>query len=382
VQAARASFRNLVVESSGALRVTVPELHSEALKIGWGAPEFNLSFSRAHATELELTRASMQMRASGVALQDVEYHAGAVRAGHAKLERIEGNMVLEKSASVPDRNSQRPSVAPQRPSAVPPEPALWDRKLLDHLSGNLNVDVEVDLAVPIIGRRRATHELRVPIDDGSLDYLVLESGLSRLEDSLLDFAVRDGALVLEVGIPLVGVRGRGKPLVIWDLSPEDYRLAERNRVRLAVLPKARLSSPRQSEPPPDPGSNGGSRFALRHLTLANVDTNLALTPQPEPMNAPLRELVIGALHMQGTIHHDPESPPREGVLRVDADKLTAMVQDLPLGPQSLTVSTHLSRVEDATLRFEGTRLAQITLALTDLALEALAFGRTAAASIA
>ena len=116
--------------------------------------------------------------------------------------------------------------------------------------------------------------------------------------------------------------------MIWDLTPEDYRLAERNRVRLAVLPKARLSSPRQSEPPLEPGSNSnGSRFALRHLTLANIDTDLSVSPQKSSMNAPLRELVVGALHVQGTVHHDPESLPRGGILRLDADKLTATLPD-------------------------------------------------------
>ena len=38
------------------------------------------------------------------------------------------------------------------------------------------------------------------------------------------------------------------------------------------------------------------------------------------------------------------------------------------------MSLHLSRMEDASLRFEGTRLAQITLALTDLELDTVAFG--------
>ena len=367
VQATQATFRNLVVESSGAVRVLVPLLRSESLKIGWGEPVFNLSFVRAEGAELELTQASTQLRCSGIALRDVEYQASALKAGSAKLERVEGNLTFAPAKAT------SASIPPEPPSARPHAP-LWDEALLDHLSGNLNVDVEVDIAVPIIGHRRATHELRVPITDGSLDYLVLESGLSRLEDSLLDFAVREGALVLEVGIPLVGVRGRGKPLVIWDLSPEDYRLAERNRVRLAVLPKARLSSPRQSEPPPEPGGNGnGARFALRHMTLANIDTDIAVSPQREPMQAALRELAVGTLHVQGAVHHDPDSAPRAGLLRLDADRITAIIQALPVAHHELGLSARLSRMEDATLRFEGTRLTQVTLALTELELDGLAY---------
>lgn len=367
VQAAQATFRNLVVESSGAVRVVVPQLQSESLKIGWGEPAFNLSFTSADAAELELTRASAQLRGSGITLRDVEYHASTIKAGRAKLERVEGNLTLEPSKASPVESPEKPA-----PSVA--QTSLWDQALLDHFSGNLNVDVEVELAVPIIGHRRATHELRVPVADGSLDYLVLESGLSRLEDSLLDFAVREGALMLEVGIPLVGVRGRGKPLVIWDLTPEDYRLAERNRVRLAVLPQARLASARQSEPPPEPGANGnGSRFALRHMTLANIDTDIAVSPQRQPMNAALRELAVAALHIQGTVHHDPESPPRAGLLRLDADRITSVVQGLPVGQHELGLSARLSRMEDATLRFTGVRLTQITLALTELELDGLAF---------
>ncbi|MFT3926213.1 MAG: hypothetical protein QM778_26950 [Myxococcales bacterium] len=385
VQADVAVFRNLVVESAGALRVAVPELRAEALHIGWGDPEFKLSFGQLRAPELELTQANVQLRGSAVALEQGSYQAGSIQARRAKLERVEGNLSLPPAPKPPEPRQSRPpeprqSRAPGAPSTNP----LWDRSLLDRVSGNLNVDVEVDLAVPIIGRRRATHEIRVPIADGSLDYLVLESGLSRLEDSLLDFAVREGALVLEVGIPLVGVRGRGKPLVIWDLTPEDYRLAERNRVRLAVLPQARLSSPRQSEPPPEPSANGGSgpRFALRHMTLANIDTDFSLAPQARPMNAALRELVLGSLRVQGTVHHDPESAPRAGLLRVDGDKLTASVHAMPLGSSVLTSSAHLTRLEDATLRFEDTRLAQVTLVLTTLELDGLDFGPAQAPGLA
>ena len=92
------------------------------------------------------------------------------------------------------------------------------------------------------------------------------------------------------------------------------------------------------------------------------------------MNAPLRELVVGGLHVQGTIHHDPESAPRSGILRLDADRIATTIHGLPLGQNELSMSMHLSRMEDASLRFEGTRLAQVTFALTDMALDAVAFG--------
>src|SRR5690606_11056084 len=100
-------------------------------------------------------------------------------------------------------------------AALPQRRPWLDWNLLDSLTGHAHVDVGIDITLPLIGRRRAVHQLRVGVQQGRIDYRALESDLSALEDALLDFSVRDDALVLELGIPLLPTRGMGKPLIRW-----------------------------------------------------------------------------------------------------------------------------------------------------------------------
>lgn len=360
VRAEAATFRSLRVQS-GELSLTCPALEAENLTIGWGDPAFRLDCDVAKAPEWTLSYGAWSSRASGIELGQVHVRGGEVQIHKASLARVEASSEFSTSAERPPK---------ERAESSESELPLWDPALLDGLSGKLIADIEVDLSVPYLGHRRATHELRTPVENGSVDYLVLEKGLSRLEDSLLDFAVRDGALVLELGLPLISSRGRGKPIVIWDLSPEDYRLAEQNRVRLAVLPQLRLASARQSEPPADP-SSGQSRFSLISLSVADVHTDLALAPRPKFMHAVLSELLFDALHVQGTVHHDAAAPSRAGLLRADADRVTCTLQRLALGSNELGLTVHLGRLEDATLGFLGTRLSQLTCALSELSFESV-----------
>lgn len=359
VRAEKATFRGLHVQS-GELSITSPALDVENLTIGWGDPQFRIDCDAARAEECAFKRDAWSARASGLELSQVHVRGSEVSVDRVRFAHVEGSAEFAHG---------RPSEP--RPQATTPKLPLWDMALLDRLAGNLIADIEVDLSVPILGRRRATHELRVPVENGSLDYITLEKGLSRLEDSLLDFAVRDGGLALELGLPLIGSRGRGKPILIWDLSPEDYRLAEQKRVRLAVLPKLRLASARQSEPPPPESGANPSRFSLRSLSVANVHTDLSLGPRPLPMSAMLSELVFQSLHLQGTVHHDPEAPSRAGLLRTDADRVTATLQALPLGTSELGLTLRLGRLEDASLRFDDIRLRHVSCALTELSLESV-----------
>ncbi len=132
--------------------------------------------------------------------------------------------------------------------------------LLDGLAGEINVDLALDLTVPVIGRRRATHRFRIPIVDGVVDYMGLEGDLSTLESALLDFAIRDAALVLEMGNPVPPETRPRKPILQWDLAPAGLDLARRDRIRLAMLPRFRTVA---GTPDPPGSPSDSSRFAIR-----------------------------------------------------------------------------------------------------------------------
>jgi hypothetical protein len=379
VSAERASFGALVVEA-GTLRIACPTLQVEALGIGWGEPAFRLSCSKVSAAQLELASGGLVTHAHDVALLDVRVDQGEVRTGSVRIARIDGNAAFLRPTESAGADAHAAKRTSNPPSVRPP---LWDEKLLDGLSGRVSADVEVDLAVPVIGGRHAVHEIRLPIESGTIDYLALEGGLSRLEDALLNFSVRDGALVLELGFPLIGPRGHGKPLLVWDLGPDDGRLAEQNRVRLAVLPHAH--TPSQPNAPEtkeeaEPSQQGSSGFGLRSLSLENVDTQLSLPPQPMPMNASLQTLAFSSLQLKGSVHHDSDKPglePREhdrdGRLYADADNLMVRMRELSVEGHELSLAAQLGRLKDVVLRFEDTHLAQASGVITQIAVDDLKF---------
>ena len=386
VRASKATFRGLLVKR-GALQIACAALDVDALKIGWGNPAFALSCAKAVTAELELTGAGSKVRAKDIALSGVDVNDGDVVAASLRLARVEADVTFVQS----NKKAVEPALKKEAAGKLP----LYDERLLDGLSGRIKADVEVGFAVPIIGSRHALHELRLAVESGAIDYLKLEGGLSRLEDALLNFAVRDAGLALELGFPLVGRRGHGKPLVVWDLSPEDLRLAELNRVRLAVLARPRAArSPEPSEPPKaqvdEDKDEANSRFALRELSVGNIDTELSLSPQPASMTASVEQISFGKVHVQGTVHHDVEArgltddegkqPNRDGSLRVEAENVALKLREFAMEAHELSIAAKLGRVEGLALRFEDTHLAQVTGVVTDLAFDGVKFELASAES--
>jgi hypothetical protein len=238
--------------------------------------------------------------------------------------------------------------------------------LLDGLAGQLDVDLGLDLTVPVLGRRRATHKFRIPIESGTVDYLKLENDLSTLEDALLDFAMRDGGLVLEMGIPFVPTRGKGKPILRWNVEGDDLVLARKDRIRLAMLPQFRMAAE-------DSGDGGGkSRVALRELSLRNLEAKLRLEHDVPPAALPLRR--VGELAVRADLHHAVETRPRDGtagarIAGVELGAMSIVLGIMSLGFRALTVTTADIDAELAGLqprgvraRIQGLRIAELDLA--------------------
>jgi len=277
-----------------------------------------------------------------------------VRVADVHVSQAEGELELQPS-------SGRGGAAPLVP---------WE--VLDGLSGSLDVDVHVDLKVPVIGGRRAMHPLRISIEEGTINYLALERNLSALEDSLLDFAVREESLVLERGIPLLPTRGRGQPLVRWPLDQRDLALTSQDRVRLAVLPHFRLETTQEDEP----GEDGprDAAVALRQLSFANVQALLRLDTIGAA-ETPLRDVSFQELRVQGSVHHLPDTEPREGEITAQLFDLRGLIEQLPLGTKHLDVgSFSLARIGDLRARFRGIRPHEITIDMADLRATSLCLG--------
>jgi hypothetical protein len=235
----------------------------------------------------------------------------------------------------------RPSAPRDAEAASAPEakaPPFFDFRALDGLSGEIDVDVDVDITVPIIGHRKATHRLRVPVAGGALDFRALEDNLATLENAVLDFSAKDGALRLERVNPLFPARGHGKPIIVWDLDAPDFALAEQNRVRLAVLPRARLAD-HDAESEPEPAEpTKKSPVALERLALHRIDVKLALAAIEGDLGGQFRPRSIGAIALKGSVDHAPSaSAPAAGAVVGELSAVSASLAGLPLGASLLDV---------------------------------------------
>jgi len=244
-----------------------------------------------------------------------------------------------------------------------------DRMLLDQLHGQLDVDLTVDATFPVIGRRRATHHFRVPIEHGTINYRELERDLARLEDAVIDFSVRDVRLVLERDVPLIP--GLHKPLVLWPLSDVELALAKKRVVRLRSLLAYQL--PEKSA---EDAAEEKSRVNLRSLDFENISVAVALLEPPdegaEPSTAPsgpVPHATLGDLRVMGFLRHSAHDDPDAGAVTATAGALDATVRQLRLGRvQMAAQSARLDAIEEATLSFEGLRPRRLAVTLRGLRL--------------
>jgi hypothetical protein len=320
-------------------------------------------------------------------LHDAAAHELAIAGGDVRVGRLEIRTATATGATVspataesaPDATSgapaqasepsSEPSSAPAPEVAAPGEPArsAMVREglgLLERVSGNIDVDLALDLTVPVLGRRRATHKFRIPIERGEIDYRKLENDLSTLENALLDFAIRDGGLVLEMGIPFIPTRGLGKPIVRWELGPEDLALAQQDRIRLVVLADGRLEGDGDGGEP----SGRTSRVALRQLELQRLDVRLGLAEGEPPPTIPLRR--IGTVALAGHLYHQPDAEVREGAIEGRLDDVELGAYELPIGPRVASIGgLRLVAAPELAIGFLGLRPRLARVGVEQLVIE-------------
>lgn len=359
---------------AGTLHLALPELKVSQLVIDWGGEELHFEAGTLDASALSLARAGVALRGSGLDVAALRVTGSQIKLGLLRLGQLDVQAELPRP-SADSRQLGRPETASEAAQTAPKAPAEeLDYGLLDGLAGQLDVDVDLDLAVPIIGHRQAVHALRIAIDQGALNYRQLEHSLARLEDSLLDFSVRDGGLVLERGLPLISTRGRGKPILIWDMEAADLALAEQHRVRLAVLPKFRFASAGQSQPPrEDDGGSGSGGIKLLHVWFENIDAALKLSQNPASADGPLSDLTFADLTVRGAVRHDPDGPARAGTLALTLAQLRTSLRSLALGSQHLSGRLELAALRETTIDLAGLQVVRVKslaegITLTDVQL--------------
>lgn len=363
---AEAIFRGFELHSE-AVRLVLPELRVTGLVTDWSG-EFLLEADTAAATQLSLARDGATATLHDLALAALVSAGRQLSLGQLRLGRAELELDLLALRGKPvDGLPPAASDGELDGSALSPWSGL-DPRLLDGLAGRADADLHVDLTVPILGRRRAKHELRLAVDAGTIDYRALESGLATLEDSLLDFSVRDGALVLERGVPLLRTRGRGKPILLWPLEPDELELARNRRVRLARLPRFHKAETHDEPAQLDTNDDDSSSFKLRQLALVGIDVALTLMQTPALTTGTLPELTFSNLTVRGQLEHQPEGPRPLGRVQLALASLRAQLSELPVGTRKLRGRFELATLRDGELAFEDLRPRRLVTTLEGLAI--------------
>ena len=239
--------------------------------------------------------------------------------------------------------------------------------LLEHLTGRVSADLRVRMEVPVLRHRNALHRIRLDLLDGTIDFRQLESGLSQLEDALLDFSVRDEGLVLELGVPLLPTRGHGKPLLCWPLDERGRELASDGRVALT-----RLLTPLQRAESDEQASERSTGIRLAEAQLDHIDVSLAL-PTPLMHTVPgVAALACEELTAAGTLGFNAAAKASApGQLHGEALGLSLTDANTPLGSQRLRLAKLAAGRVTHHLTFEGLAPSNARLTVPELAAEGL-----------
>jgi hypothetical protein len=312
VSAPRALITSVSITGHG-VRLGAQQLDATDVTVRWGHGGLRVEATSVSIRAVQLLGDDAPLEGTlvleGITLSELAVHRDDIRVGRVRIATAETEVKL------PARPRREGEAAATTAPASSASASIVERLLpvLDRLTGHVNVDLGLDLTVPVIGRRRAMHPFRIPIDAGTIDYRRLEDNLSTLEDALLDFSVRDEGLVLEVGIPFIPTRGKGKPIVRWSLAGEELERARQQRVRLSVLAR-----PDREDRDDSKSDDKASALALRTADVRGLDVSLAIAPAQD---SPIRR--VGLFVVAGNLTYAAGEAP-EGVVR-------GGVQDVELG---------------------------------------------------
>jgi len=261
---------------------------------------------------------------------------------------------LRMKVNGPFGRKAEPAPAPSTQSGRSSQPVMQPQRqeqlrFLDSLSGRIYLTIKVQLDLPVVGTRTLDQKLRVPIQEGSLDYRALDEGLDWLEGTFLDIKHEDQRLKLQWKVPIVG---GGHDLITWALDNEASTLASFGRVPVRSLADYRIGSGQKSSAK-TASSKGG---VLRAFTLEGIDIAISLL-------AP-RHLDVGA----GTIMFGGDDQPGMVDMKVTgalrdrgASKLTGTVgsidttiKDLKMGGMMLSADRlHFDGIDTLEVTFDG-----------------------------
>src|SRR6185503_14626199 len=246
--------------------------------------------------------------------------------------------------------------AADRPAtAAPTDRGLRQARLrfLDSLSGRFYITIKVVLDLPVIGTRTLDQQLRVPIQEGSLDFRMLEDSLNWLGGAFLDIKHDGDKLALAWKVPIFG---SAHELISWALDHDASALAAFGRVPVRSLVDFRASSGRSS------ANDERKRQTLQSLSLDAIDIALSLLA-PRSVETAGGMIMFGGEDQPGMVDLRVSGSIKDrgpGELKGAIGSIDTTIKDVQLGPAKLTADRmHFDGLDQLEVVFEGFRPANV-----------------------
>ncbi len=282
-----------------------------------------------------------------------------VRAADANLELLAPHATfsdLRLTIVGPFGRGRAAESAPPQPT----KPVERQEKLrfLDSLSGRIYTTLKVQLDLPVLGVRTLDQALRVPIQEGSLDFRALEDSLDWLEGTFLDIKHEDQRLKVQWKVPIFG---GGHDLITWALDTDASTLASFGRVPVRSLADFRLPG---SNKPPTESEIGRKRGVLKAFTLDKIEVALSLLA-PRHLDVGAGTIMFGGEDQPGMVDLKVSGAIRDrgaGALKGAIGSVDTTVKDLRMGPIVMSADRlHFDGVDQLEVTFDGFRPMAITV---------------------
>jgi hypothetical protein len=264
------------------------------------------------------------------------------------------------------RTGERPA-APRAEDARLRQDSL---RFLDSLSGRIHLTIKVVLDLPVLGVRTLDQQLRVPIEDGGLDFRKLDDSLDWLEGAFLDIKHDDAKLAVTWKVPIFGA---SRDLIWWQLDQEASTSATFGRVPVRSLADFRTGSGRGAEQ----GGGERRRGILQALSFDAIDVALSLVA-PRSLEAGGGVIMFGGDDQPGMVDQRVTGSIRDkgpGALRGTIGSVDTTFKDVRIGAAQITADRlHFDGLEELEVTFDGFRPTCVTVVVhrvtaTNLALQ-------------
>lgn len=282
-----------------------------------------------------------------------------VRAADANIELLAPHVTFSELKLTVKGPFER-KAPPAPPPAPPTNGVARQEKLrfLDSLSGRIYTTMKVQLDLPVLGVRTLDQQLRIPIQEGSLDYRALDDSLDWLEGTFIDIKHEDQRLKLQWKVPIVG---SGRDLISWALDADASTLASFGRVPVRSLADLRLPG---SNKPPTESEVGRRKGMLKALTLDKIEVALSLLA-PRHLDIGAGTIMFGGEDQPGMVDLKVTGAIRDrgaGGLKGAIGSIDTTIMDLKMGPIVLSADRlHFDGVDGLEVTFDGFRPTAVTV---------------------